>query len=134
MRCLLGERSRLSRWGREMLGLRLNNEDKSGMVPPFGEVDMASGCSLGVLAAARTAVGRPFVAPPGKAGPERTTSEGRPDLCSCFFASFDSLMVLVSERGRALVCCFLFSRSSPWGAALHKGGSGDDCWCLIGKW
>ena len=40
VRCLSGEQTRLQREGRWGLGLRLNNEDKSGKVPRFEEVDM----------------------------------------------------------------------------------------------
>ena len=74
-RCLVGGRSRRSLTVGGALGLRLNNEDKRGRVPQFGEDEVASGCSLGMWAAARTAVGRTFDAPPGRGGPRWKAEE-----------------------------------------------------------
>ena len=81
-RCLVGERSRRSLTEGRVLGLRLNKEDKRGEVPQFGEDEVASGCSLGMWAAARTAVGRTFDAPPGKNGPGWEAEERCPNLFS----------------------------------------------------
>ena len=68
-RSLARGRSRRSLTEGGVLGLRLNKEDKRGRVPQFGGDDVSSGCSLGMWAAARTAVGRTFDAPPGKSRP-----------------------------------------------------------------
>ena len=124
VRCLSAGRPSNWRGGRCKFGLRLNKEDNGGRVPRFEEGDMVPGCLLGVRAAARTAVGRPFDAPSGMFGPEKTIRNERRCFCFWYFVCFMSRSA--QGKGSGDECCFLFSKCSPSEAALNEKGSDDD--------
>ena len=136
MRCRTGVAPGPRGGGLRRCGLRLNKKKTRGKrVPSLGGGDMVPGCLLGVMAAMRTAVGRPFVAPPGKiSGPICSTWKGRLCFCFWFFVCFVSGTARRSDRGSDDDCCFLFSECSPSEAARrYERGSDDGCCFLFSE-
>ena len=116
--------------GQRGFGLRHNKEKTRERVPCLGGGVMVPGCLLGVLSAMRTSVERPSVPPPGKiTGPICSPWKGHLGFCFWFFVCFIPLTARGSDRGSdgdclIGVCCFLFWKGSPSGAArgLDSGG------------
>ena len=100
--------------GLRRYGLRLNKTKTRGeRVPIFGGGNRVPGCLLGVMAAVRTSVGRPGIAPPGKISePFCTARKERHGFCFWFFVCSAIGAAHRSKVGGDGDCCFLFSECS----------------------